>query len=165
MGDLVPPTVFRIEGSPLGPDSLQFFIELNPDHHYFSFTPTEKRKLPQMTLFDYLINNADRKAGHLLIDLKGELWLIDHGLSFYEDDKLRTVIWDHAGQPIPQASLADIERVRCSLSAGAPMGQAIESYLTDREIKALHVRADQLLKIGQFPSPPEDRRAYSWQLV
>jgi len=162
--DLVPPTVLRIEDAPLGPGSLQFFIEHDPDHHYFKFSSTEKKKLPQVALFDSLTNNADRKAGHLLTDPDGELWLIDHGLSFHEDDKHRTVIWDHAGQSILKDLLADTKRMRSSLSEGDHMYKAIEQYLTEREIKATQERAKKLLT-GRFPSTPEDRRVYPWPLV
>lgn len=163
--NLVPPTVFRIKDAPMGPGSLQLFIEHDPEYHYFNFNESDQRHFPMIMAFDLLINNADRKGGHLLIDSQGELWLIDHGLSFHVEDKLRTVIWDHAGEPIPPKLLSDIENLTPSLSHGAPLYRALQPHLLAIEIDALQKRSETLLENGMFPLPPEDRRAYPWPLV
>lgn len=163
--NLVPPTVFRVKDAPMGPGSVQLFIEHDPEYHYFNFKETDQKHFPKVMAFDLLINNADRKGGHLLIDPQGELWLIDHGLSFHVEDKLRTVIWDHAGDPIQRKLLSDIDNMTSSLSPGAPLYQALQPHLTTVEINALLKRAEVLLDSGVFPLPPEDRRAYPWPLV
>ena len=162
---LIPPTVYRLEESPMGPGSAQLFIEHDPDHHYFNFTEEERQHLPIVMLFDLLINNADRKAGHLLFDPKGTLWLIDHGLCFHVEDKLRTVIWDFAGEPISTILLSDLERFAAQLDEDGHLKTALASQLLPEEIQALRDRAGCLLKHRQFPLPPEDRRAYPWPLV
>lgn len=162
---LVPPTVFRFNESPLGPGSVQLFIEHDPNHHYFNFTEHERRFLPAIMLFDLLVNNADRKAGHLLIDPEGAVWLIDHGLCFHVEEKLRTVVWDHAGEPIPDTLLPDIQRIIAQLNPGECFRKSLESYLLADEIQALQIRARSLFENGTFPLPPEDRRAYPWPLV
>jgi len=163
--EFVPATVFRTKNAPMGPGSVQVFIEHEPEYHYFNFKEADQARLPQVMLFDLLINNADRKAGHLLIDPDGNLWLIDHGLSFHVEDKLRTVVWDHAGKPIPDPLQEDLENFIPSLSPGADFHRSLKPYLSGDEIDALHQRAAALLKAGTFPLPPEDRRAYPWPLV
>jgi hypothetical protein len=163
--DLVPSTVFRSSETPMGPGSIQVFIEHDPQYHYFTFEDQDKKRLPEVMLFDHLINNADRKAGHLIIDPNGNLWLIDHGLSFHVEDKLRTVIWDHAGEPIPEHLLKDINNLIHKLHLGTPLYHSLQSHLTAQEIQALIQRADHLLQSRIFPLPPEDRRAYPWPLV
>ncbi len=92
----------------MGPGSLQQFIDHDPEYHFFNFNEADKVRLPEVMLFDHLVNNADRKSGHLLADANHKLWLIDHGVCFHKEDKLRTVIWDHAGEPIPANLLADL---------------------------------------------------------
>lgn len=162
---VVPPTVFRMKESPVGPGSAQLFIEHNPDYHYFNFNQVDQAHFPKVEFFDLLINNADRKAGHLLIDPEGELWLIDHGLSFHVEDKLRTVVWDHAGEPIPPKLLADVKKIIPCLSPGGSLYESLQPHLLAIEIEALQKRAETLLTSGVFPLPPEERRAYPWPLV
>jgi uncharacterized repeat protein (TIGR03843 family) len=163
--NLVPPTLFRIKGLPAGPGSVQYYIEHNPDYHYFILSDNHRAYLPQVMLFDLLINNADRKAGHLLADPQGKLWLIDHGLTFHQQDKLRTVIWDHAGQSIPTSLVSDVENILPELEPGKPLYQSLLPHLSVEEIRALKSRASTLTQTGVFPLPPEDRRAYPWPLV
>lgn len=169
---MVPPTVFRQKGAPMGSGSVQLFIEHDPDLHYFNFSEEQKQHLPEVMLFDLLINNADRKAGHLLFSPEGELFLIDHGLSFHVEDKLRTVVWDFAGEPIPAKLLDNINRIipmtsedTTQTSPGEKLQTALFPHLSSSEITALQNRAKGLLKTGVFPLPPEDRRAYPWPLV
>ena len=163
--NLVPPTVFRIKQAPLGPGSLQSYIEHDPGYHYFNFQEKHLKYLPKVMLFDLLINNADRKAGHLIVDAEDALWLIDHGLSFHVEDKLRTVVWDHAGSPIPPELLHDVRALVTQLDSGGALYQALQPHLMDSEIQALLRRAETLESQGVFPRPPEDRRAYPWPLV
>jgi hypothetical protein len=163
--NLVPPTVLRETETPMGPGSAQLFIEHDPDDHYFNVKEIDQELLTRVTLFDLLINNADRKAGHLLFDPAGELWLIDHGLSFHVEDKLRTVVWDQAGKPIPADLLSDLARIIPSLDAQKSLHRSLQPHLLPAEIKALKTRAETLLESGEFPLPPEERRAYPWPLV
>lgn len=162
---LVPPTVFRMRNAPMGPGSVQIYIEHDPEHHYFEFDEDERVRLPWVMAFDLLINNADRKGGHFLLDPEGKLWLIDHGLSFHVDDKLRTVLWDYAGQPIPQEVLSDIERLHGDLTNKNGLYQSLLTYLNQEEIEALKLRAESLINDRIFPLPPEERRTYPWPLV
>lgn len=163
--NLVPPTVFRRKNAPLGPGSAQLYIEHDPDYHYFTFEEKDREHLPMVMLFDLLINNADRKSGHLLVDPEGKLWLIDHGLSFHVEDKLRTVIWDYAGEPIPERLLAELEAFIAQLSPGQNPYQALLPYVSADELDTLKKRGNSLLAQKSFPLPPEDRRAYPWPLV
>jgi hypothetical protein len=163
--DLVPPTVFRLKNSPMGPGSVQLFIDHDPDYHYFTFKQSEKAILPKVMAFDILINNADRKGGHFLLSPEGKLWLIDHGLSFNIEDKLRTVVWDHAGQSIPKDILADIKALLSGWSPQSPLVESLQPHLTVEERDAFKKRAQALVESGGFPLPPEERRAYPWPLV
>ena len=95
----------------MGVGSLQWFIECDFQEHYFTLfadAPETHRELARIALFDYVTNNTDRKSGHVLRGDDGRVWGIDHGLCFSADFKLRTVIWDFAGEPIPDALLEDI---------------------------------------------------------
>jgi uncharacterized repeat protein (TIGR03843 family) len=161
----VPPTVFRVENLPMGPGSLQVFIEHNPEDHYFNNVDSYRQQLPRITAFDLLVNNADRKGGHLLLDLDRKLWLIDHGLCFHVEEKLRTVVWDCAGDPIPDLIMADIEQFKEQLLTDGPIKWGLRGLISESEITALFQRAEKLLDEGHFPLPPEDRRAYPWPLV
>jgi hypothetical protein len=159
---LVPPTVLRQEG-PAGPGSLQQFVDADPERHYFTFSEDQKQRLRPAALFDALINNADRKGGHVLLGADGHVWLIDHGVCFHPEEKLRTVIWDFAGQPIPQALLGDVAAFRQRLSSG-PDAKALTGLLSGEEIKALEQRAAWLLEQRRFPQPGSGR-PYPWPLV
>jgi hypothetical protein len=151
--DLVPFTVLR--DGPFGPGSLQRFIEYDPNHHYFNFTDEEKTLLKPVVLFDLLCNNADRKGSHVFFDAAHKLWAIDHGLCFHEEDKLRTVIWDFAGEPIPGSLLTRLSRLSACRAD-------LQRYLSPGEVTALQSRAEALLAGRVFPHPPADRRAFPY---
>ena len=87
-----------------GPGSLQFYIEHDPEYHFFTFTPEDKSRTRPVVLFDAVVNNTDRKGGHILVGEDRKLWLIDHGVCFHVQSKLRTVIWDFAGMPLTEAA-------------------------------------------------------------
>jgi uncharacterized repeat protein (TIGR03843 family) len=162
---LVPPTVYREDG-PLGAGSLQLYIDHDPDYHYFSFNQEDRQRLRPTALFDILINNADRKGSHILIDRDDHLWLIDHGVCFHVEDKLRTVIWDFVGTPIPPELCASLDRFYQNLRpvGGLPSSLALslQNYLSRSEIRALGQRAEMLASSGYFPSPDPSRRAFPW---
>ncbi len=152
---IVPYTILRNDG-PYGAGSLQQFIEYDPEYHYFNFTDEDKLQLEPVVLFDMLVNNADRKGGHVFFE-EGthKLYAIDHGICFHEEDKLRTVLWDFGGQPIPE----DLKS-RLVLTPG--LLADLEPHLSPGEITALQTRAERILKRGVFPRQPRDRRAIPW---
>lgn len=161
--DLVPPTVLREDG-PAGPGALQLFIDVDHERHYFTMSDREKQRLRPVVLFDILINNADRKSGHILLDAQDKIWLIDHGVCFHSDYKLRTVIWDFVGEPIPGHLLSDLQVFIDSLSAGSETAVQLNSLLSDTEIQAMVGRGEHLLRRGSFPGPGPGR-PYPWPLV
>jgi uncharacterized repeat protein (TIGR03843 family) len=161
--DLVPPTVLRADG-PAGQGSLQLYVEADAERHYFTFDDEEKQRLRPVVVFDCLINNADRKGGHVLLDPRGHIWLIDHGLCFHEDDKLRTVIWDFAGEAIPDDLLQDVDHLREQLQEDEGLCASYRRLLSQVEIDALSARAIRLLASRRFPTP-DSHRPYPWPLV
>ncbi|HEX7434652.1 MAG TPA: SCO1664 family protein, partial [Anaerolineaceae bacterium] len=161
---LVPPTIYRRKG-PMGPGSLQLFIEHDDDYHYFNFNEADHQRLRPTMLFDFLINNADRKGSHIIIDQEQHIWLIDHGVCFHIEDKLRTVIWDFASEPIPQSLLDDVNRLLPELHKDQLFYQELSVYLSGEEIRAIEKRAKKIVTSGFFPRPPDERRAYPWPPV
>jgi uncharacterized repeat protein (TIGR03843 family) len=158
---LVPETVARRD-APAGPGSLQRFVDEDLSSHYFTLReePRYHDVLRSLAAFDVVANNSDRKSGHVL-RCGEELWAIDHGLCFHEQDKLRTVIWDFSGELLAPSVQAGLAR----LAAGAPAG--LETLLTDEEIVTTTLRAAELLAQGVLPEPDEDRPypPYPWPLV
>ena len=155
----VPLTILR--DGPFGPGSLQQYIDYNPSYHYFTFKPADRQRLRPVTLFDLLINNGDRKGSHILVQKRTrKLYLIDHGLCFHAEDKLRTVLWDFAGEDIPPELLSTLEAFRSILPGS--LSTALAAYLLPEELAALGSRAEALLSNPVFPNPPEDRRAYPY---
>ena len=169
--ELVPPTVVR--DGPHGFGSIQRFIDHDPEQHYFSIEgqPVFRSQLQRMVLFDALINNADRKSGHVLLeesdDPRGpdKLWGIDHGICFHAEPKLRTVIWEFANRSIPDDLLADVRRLQKRLHSPAdPLCKQLQGALNSLEIKALRQRAERLIRQGVFPKPGSGRH-YPWPPV
>jgi uncharacterized repeat protein (TIGR03843 family) len=149
---LVPPTVLR-EG-PHGIGSLQLFIDHNPDINYFELDDRFVVQLQHFAIFDFLVNNTDRKGGHLLLDARGKLWGIDHGLTFHAVPKLRTVIWEFAGQPLTEQVLESVQRLCETLGTDdSDLRQKLAALLSPAEIQALQRRTQQLLETRRFPSP------------
>jgi hypothetical protein len=166
--ELVPPTVLRKNG-PLGSGSLQLFIDHDPNYHYFSFEHEDQQRLRPVVLFDLLINNADRKGSHVLLDVKGHLWLIDHGVCFHVEDKLRTVIWDFIGEPIPESLCSDLnqflQKMETHDTEPSRLWKDLLDYLSNAEIRALVERARKLSLAGRFPPPDPYRRAFPWPQI
>ena len=162
--EMVPPTIFRGD-APAGPGSIQFYIEHDPEYHYLSFTPEDKARTRPAALFDVVANNTDRKAGHVLVGEDNKIWLIDHGVCFHVQPKLRTVIWDYAGQPLITEERTQLEALRKKLQANAQLIEDLNEYLSHREILAMVNRIDLLLETGCFPYPAEDRPSMPWPPV
>jgi uncharacterized repeat protein (TIGR03843 family) len=157
--EFVPETVLRHD-APMGPGSLQRFVPADFSEHYFSVLESGRHheELQAMCAFDVVANNADRKSGHCLLGRDGRVWGVDHGLCFHYEPKLRTVIWDWSGEPIPARLLADLERVA---SEPPPLG----GLLDEAELLALARRAQALVEVGRFPAPDSRHRPYPWPLV
>lgn len=150
---LVPPTVIR--DGPYGVGSVQLFITSDEDAHLFTmlkeggYDPVIRR----LCAFDSLINNADRKSGHCLKALDGRLWAIDHGICFHYEHKLRTVIWDYAGERMPDDVLQALCGLRAGLSASGALADTLDELLEKVEVRALRRRLDRLIDAGVYPSP------------
>lgn len=159
---IVPFTALREDG-PYGAGSIQQFIEYDPEYHYFTFSDDDKQLLKPVVLFDLLINNADRKGGHVFFENDTrKLYAIDHGICFHEDDKLRTVLWDFGGQKIPDELLSRLSTFHSPPSSDFDLPRQLEPYLSPSEISALCARADMIRQRGIFPRQPRDRRAMPW---
>lgn len=156
--ELVPPTVFRSKKLPLGPGSLQFFFRHDPAIHFFTLSGSVREKLVAVCTFDLLVNNADRKGGHILQDEDGHLWCIDQGLCFHEEDKLRTVIWDFAGRHIPENFIKDIIKLETSLKDNKDLVEKLSGLLAAVEIGALRERCKQLIANPVLPEYDQTRR-------
>ncbi len=158
--DLVPETIER-EDAPLGPGSLQRFIPADFSQHHFTLVEDDEYhdQLRAICAFDVVANNADRKSGHCILGEDGRVWAIDNGLCFHAEPKLRTVIWEFAGEPLPAELFDDLARV-----AEAPLG-SLRPLLSAREVDAVSRRADALLEAGRFPVPDPDTHHYPWPLV
>lgn len=160
--DLVPFTIFR-EQAPYGPGSLQKYIEYDPNYHYFNFTPEDKARLRPVALFDLLTNNADRKGSHIFFEKDtGHLYAIDHGLCFNEENKMRSVIWDFAGERFSPELASALDGLRVCLRPAAALYTSLLDYLSPEEIDALDQRAEALIALGEFPHPPNNRRVYPY---
>jgi hypothetical protein len=163
--DLVPLTIYRRQRVPLGPGSLQQYIEHDPNYYFFNFSDSDRQRLRPVAVFDLLINNADRKGGHLIKDPSGHLWSIDHGVCFHHEDKLRTILWDYIGEEISAELIRNIECLAEELEAQGEIYQNLRKFLRVGEIKALLRRARSLAFHPFFPEPEKGRRPYPWPLV
>ena len=158
--DLVPPTVVR-DGLPFDEGSLQLFMPSNFEEHYFTLVSENRfsQELRRICALDIVINNTDRKSGHCLLGTDGTIWAIDNGLSFHCQFKLRTVIWDFAGEELPDNLRRDLRQL---LETGLPVPLA--AALTPQEVDATLERTQNLLAAGQFPSDGHGHR-WPWPLV
>lgn len=168
---IVPPTALRDAQHGLG--TVQFFINHDPARHYFTIEgdASLRPQLQRIALMDILINNADRKAGHVLIEEDGDprvparLWGIDHGICFHVEPKLRTVIWEFAGKPIPPEMRGELEAFRARLvDESDTLGAVLGKLLSTNEIEALRRRLNRLIDRAVFPQPGAGRH-YPWPPV
>lgn len=158
----IPPTVLR--PGPHGLGAVQLYVEADPDAHYLTFAQARPADGQRIALFDFVANNADRKSGHCLLDSAGRVWCIDHGITFHAEYKLRTVIWEFAGQPIPAPLLDDLQALQARLTPTDPQTEALARLLSRREMDALRRRLDHLLTAKTFPEPGP-YRAIPWPPV
>ena len=147
----VPPTVVR-QKAPHGVGALQVYVAADR-RHFLGEGQAHDDVWIRVALFDVLINNADRKSGHCLFDKQDKIWVIDHGLTFHVDDKLRTVIWDYSGQPLPADLCGDVDRALVELERG-PLAQTIRGLITAPELRVLKRRLRGVLDPKwRFPEP------------
>ena len=187
--DLVPPTVLR--GGPFGPGSVQRFVPHDPECHFLVMADPDPIFTQRLVAFDVVINNADRKSGHVLRAADGRLWAIDHGFTLHAQPKLRTVIWEYAGQPVPGDILHDLEWLAAGLEAreagperrkalpiapgegtsdtpaadGAGPFDILADLLSASEIAALRARARRLVRRAVFPGADPRQRMIPWPPV
>src|ERR1700674_631572 len=147
----IPPTVIR-EKAPHGIGALQLFIEADR-RHFLGEHGTGNDTWIRIALFDVIVNNADRKSGHCLFDAQDNVWVIDHGLTFQTDHKLRTVIWDFSGQPLPSELCGEVERGLIDLERGA-LAKSMPELIGAQEMRALKRRMRGVLDPRwRFPDP------------
>lgn len=157
---VVPPTT--IAEGPFGEGSVQAFVNADFRHHYFSLHEEGIGTDDLMTIcaLDIVANNTDRKSGHCLLGSDGRVYGIDHGLSFHAQFKLRTVLWDYVGQPLPDIVVAGL---RTLAAEGVPAD--VCSLLDRFEIDAVAARAGALLEADRYPDDETGGRRWPWPLV
>lgn len=190
--DLVPPTVLR--DGPLGPGSVQWWVEadeeplagaglvdvVRPEDLEPGWLPVvgaegargepvvvvhaDDPAAASLAVLDCVLNNADRKGGHLLLDAGGRLWGIDHGITFHRQDKLRTVLWGWAGDPLPEGERDRLDRMEQLLAPGGDLRAELADLISALEVAALLSRVRRLLAEGTYPFPPSHRYPLPWPL-
>ena len=155
---LVPPTILR--DGPYGTGMVQMWIDIDPEIDLMSFYTQNHPRLRSMALFDIIINNTDRKIGHLIPTPDGHLYGCDHGVTFHPEDKLRTVLWQWAGQEFSKDEIALLHQARELFEASKR--EIIESLIDLEEIEATIARIDRALIAGIFSQPSPDWPAVPW---
>jgi uncharacterized repeat protein (TIGR03843 family) len=158
--DIVPPTVYR--DGPFGPGMCQLWIDPDPTVDLIALARnTSHAGLRAMAVFDAVINNADRKIGHLLPAPGGHLYGCDHGVSFAQEYKLRTVLWQWRGDPLTEDAVKALQKVYALLDNGE-LAASLRQWLSAEEITATRMRIDTLLRYRVHPYPPDDWPAVPW---
>lgn len=159
--DCVPPTVLR--DGPYGPGAVQQWIDVDESVDIIALGQSDRKEIRQMALFDAVINNTDRKFGHILPSPTGQIYGCDHGVTFHVDNKLRTVIWQFAGDEFSQQERESLQRLRDLLDGQGRSN--LSTLLSQDEITALQKRLDNLLESGIFPFPSQEWPAIPWPPV
>lgn len=159
--DCVPPTVLR--DGPYGPGAVQQWIDVDESVDIIALGQSDRKEIRQMALFDAVINNTDRKFGHILPSPTGEIYGCDHGVTFHVDNKLRTVIWQFAGDEFSQQERESLQSLRDLLDGQG--NSELSTLLSQDEITALQKRLDNLLESGIFPFPSQEWPAIPWPPV
>jgi uncharacterized repeat protein (TIGR03843 family) len=161
--NFVPPTVLR--DGPYGPGMCQLWIDLDEDVDLLRLArSTDNELLRELAVFDAVVNNADRKIGHLLPVPGGHLYGCDHGICFAEEYKLRTVLWQWRGEPLPERATTTLRRLAAGLADGW-LARDLEQHLTRAEVAATATRIDLMLESKVHPYPSEDWPAVPWPPV
>jgi uncharacterized repeat protein (TIGR03843 family) len=158
--DIVPPTVYR--DGPFGPGMCQLWIDADSSVDLVTLArSSDNQILRDMAVFDAVVNNADRKIGHLLPVSDGRLYGCDHGVCFGEEYKLRTVLWQWRGRKLPARAIDALDRLRTGLGSGR-LADELPQWLSPGEVEATQQRVDLLLQARVHPYPPEDWPAVPW---
>jgi uncharacterized repeat protein (TIGR03843 family) len=155
--DCVPPTILR-EG-PAGLGMVQLWIDVDESIDLAQFFGSDEGSLRNLAIFDACINNTDRKIGHLLPEESGHLFACDHGVTFHVDDKLRTVLWQWAGDALTQAEIGNLKRVAQVVRSHEEL---FTSHITKDEFAALLMRIERLVSEGVMPLPSDEWPAIPW---
>jgi uncharacterized repeat protein (TIGR03843 family) len=156
---IVPPTILR--DGPFGEGSLQRFVEVDPAADVVALLRAADPRLRRVALFDAIVNNTDRKGGHLLPIPGGHVHAVDHGVTFSVEPKLRTLLWAWQGEPFDAPERAGLARIAAALDPGE-LGPALRELLAEREVEATAARVASLLEDGVFPGPNPDWPAIPW---
>jgi uncharacterized repeat protein (TIGR03843 family) len=156
--DVVPPTVFR-ESAPAGPGMLQLWVDVREDVDVVELIRAADPRLRRIALFDALVNNADRKAGHLLVRADGIIQGVDHGVTFALEPKLRTVLWGWRGTKLANREINVLLLLQRALTH---LEGQLEPHLGTGELAATRARLDDLMRAGRFPQPHPDWPAVPW---
>ena len=159
LGDfgVVPPTVLR--DGPFGTGMVQQWIDINEEIDLAMFYREDNSQLRKMALFDAVVNNTDRKIGHLLPISEDLVHGCDHGVTFHEDDKLRTVLWQWADKPLTDEETEQLERLEVAVAGDA---EQILNLINHNEYTSLLARINRLLSEKKFPSPSDEWPAVPW---
>jgi uncharacterized repeat protein (TIGR03843 family) len=155
---IVPPTVLR-EG-PFGPGMVQLWMDGDASVDLAAFVRRDHPGLRRMAVFDAVVNNADRKGGHIIPMPDGHVHGVDHGICFSVEPKLRTLLWRWAGRPLPDEAVAVLEKLQADLLGD--LGEALHEHLTRREVRRTQQRVAELLRTGRHPEPTGDWPALPW---
>lgn len=155
--DLVPPTILR--DGPAGLGMVQRWIDVDETIELGSYFAQDRKELRRLALFDAIINNTDRKIGHLLPDQTGHLFACDHGVTFHTEDKLRTVLWQWAGDALTEEELATLDQTLTFIDSNIA---TLDAHLTMEEIEATSARINKIRSDGIMPLPREDWPAIPW---
>jgi hypothetical protein len=153
--NIVPPTILR--DGPYGLGMVQAWIDIDTNIDLMTYFQKDDPQLRQLALFDAILNNTDRKIGHLLPTVDGHLYACDHGVTFHEEDKLRTVLWQWAGENLNDDEISLLQKATSILSSNV-----FEELLTENEIKAAINRVNRIVQDGRYPEPSEDWPAVPW---
>lgn len=156
--NVVPLTLLR--DGPFGEGMVQEWIEIDESLDLMEFFHTDNPQLRNMALFDAIINNTDRKIGHLLPTVEGLLFGCDHGVTFHSEDKLRTVLWQWAGHDLTKGELEILKALTVKLDSS--FGEELGSLITPEEFDALRSRVQRIMGTGSFPEPSTDWPAVPW---
>ncbi len=157
---VVPPTVLR--DGPLGEGMVQLWIDVDETVDPVALVTSDRPELRRMAVFDAVVNNADRKGGHLLPAPEGHIYGVDHGVCFHVEPKLRTVLWGWRSTPFDDSELAVLRALHDSLAGGGQLATALAPLLHPDEIAATRARVKRLLSTGLFPEPDPDWPAIPW---
>jgi uncharacterized repeat protein (TIGR03843 family) len=155
---LVPPTVLR--DGPYGTGMVQLWIDIDESVDLMEFFKEDHPELRKIALLDLITNNTDRKIGHLIPTADGRVFGCDHGVTFHEEDKLRTVLWQWSSETFSEGEL-EILRL-AALLLGAEKRDVVLGLIEEEELDAALNRIDRALTAGAFPEPSEDWPAVPW---